>query len=121
MCPFMSASDRSRYQVAGRMLLRPDLVGQYTVMATIVTTSSGTTNVTKTITAGTYMGVNTCTLCHSGGTMAPDKVYTLDKHRSRAHLHRRHQWRAGHLQRSPASPVTPSATTQHQCVVNRRI
>ena len=55
----------------GRTFLRPDLVGQYTVAATIVTSSSGSTNVTQTITAGTYMGVNTCALCHSGGVVAP--------------------------------------------------
>jgi hypothetical protein len=56
------------------MLLRPDLVGQYTVIATIVSLSYGTTNVTQTITAGTYLGVNTCALCHSGGIVAADKL-----------------------------------------------
>src|ERR1039457_7478802 len=45
-------------------------------MATIVTSSYGTTNVTQTITAGTYLGVNTCALCHSGGVVAPDKYTT---------------------------------------------
>ena len=61
------------YQVAGTVaLLRPDVVGQYTVIATIVTTSSGIHQcLTQTITAGTYMGVNTCALCHSGGASAP--------------------------------------------------
>ena len=71
--PVYGPGNRSLYQVAGRALLRPDLVGQYTVVATIVTSGSGSTNVSKTITAGTYMGVNTCALCHSGGVAAEDK------------------------------------------------
>ena len=66
--------DRVEFQVAGRTLLRPDVVGQYTVTATIVTTSSGTTNVTQAITASTYLGINTCALCHSGGVMASNTV-----------------------------------------------
>src|ERR1035441_4159482 len=75
--PVYDPSDRTLYQVApvnGRMLLRPDLVGQYTVVVTIVSASYGTTNVTQTITAATYMGVNTCALCHSGGVVAEDKL-----------------------------------------------
>ena len=72
--PVFDPSDQLLYKSAGRMLLRPDLVGQYTVTVAIGTTNAGTTNVTLTITAGTYMGINTCTLCHSGGQGAPDKV-----------------------------------------------
>jgi hypothetical protein len=74
--PVYEPADRSVYQVAGRTLLRPDLVGQYTVVAIIVTSGSGSTNVSQTITAGTYLGVNTCALCHSGGVVAPDKYTT---------------------------------------------
>jgi len=74
--PVYNPNDRARYQVASRMVLRPDLVGQYTVIATIVTTGSGSTNVAQTITASTYLGVNTCALCHSGGVIAPDKYTT---------------------------------------------
>ena len=70
--PIYDVSTRSSLQVAGRTLLRPDVAGQYTVVATVVTTGSGSTNVTKTITAGTYMGVHTCTFCHSGGISAED-------------------------------------------------
>lgn len=73
--PIYSPSDRLVYQVAepgGRTLLRPDVVGQYTVEAT-VTTTSGITNLTQTIAASTYIGVATCELCHSGGKIAPDK------------------------------------------------
>ncbi len=71
--PVYEPADRVVYQVAGRTLLRPDLKGQYTVVATITTGNSGTTNVAYTVTAGTYMGVDTCFLCHSGGAIAPDK------------------------------------------------
>ncbi|MBI4325406.1 MAG: hypothetical protein HY674_09095 [Chloroflexi bacterium] len=72
--PTYKMADRLTTQVAGRTLLRPDVAGQYTVVATIDTTDSGTTNLTQNITAGTYMGINTCALCHSGGILAPDKV-----------------------------------------------
>ena len=75
--PVYEPSERQQFQVVGsRMQFRADLVGQYTVMATIVTSGYGTTNVTQTITAGTYLGVNTCALCHSGGVVAPDKYTT---------------------------------------------
>lgn len=57
-------------QVAGRILLRPDLAGQYIVTARVQTLSSGSTNLTQTINAGTYMGLQTCELCHSGGAIA---------------------------------------------------
>ena len=60
------------FQVAGRRLLRPDITGQYTVVATIVTTGSGTTNITQNITAGTYLGIQVCEFCHSGGVAAPN-------------------------------------------------
>jgi hypothetical protein len=80
--PVYEPSDRSRSQVAGRTLLRPDTVGQYMVKATIITTSV-TNSVTQTITAATYMGVNTCFLCHSGGLIAPDKSsWQATKHAS---------------------------------------
>jgi hypothetical protein len=72
--PISSPTDRLIAQVAGRTLLRPDVAGQYTIEATINTTSSGTTNLTQKVTAGTYMGVNTCALCHSGGIIAPNVV-----------------------------------------------
>ena len=65
------------FQLAGRTLLRPDITGQYTVTVTIVTAGgSGTTNLTQNITAGTYLGADTCALCHSGGVVAEDKYHT---------------------------------------------
>ena len=74
--PVYEPSDRASLRVAGRTLLRPDVAGQYTVVATIVTSGSSSTNVTMTITAGTYVGINTCTLCHSGGIQAEDKYHS---------------------------------------------
>ena len=87
--PIYEPSDRLVYYVAGRTLLRPDMAGSpiqaehYTVVATI-TTTTGTTNLTQIITAGTYVGVNTCALCHSGGQAAPDMVqpWSLTEHAS---------------------------------------
>ncbi|HLX94611.1 MAG TPA: hypothetical protein VKU37_02595 [Verrucomicrobiae bacterium] len=70
--PIYEPSDRLVYYVAGRTVLRPDIAGQYTVKVTI-TTTSGATNLTQMITAGTYMGLYTCELCHSGGQIAQDK------------------------------------------------
>jgi len=75
--PIYEPSDRTLLQVAypgGRTLLRPDVAGQYTVVATIVSSGYGSTNITQTITAGTYMGLSTCALCHSGGEIAENKV-----------------------------------------------
>lgn len=71
--PTHEMSDRSTSHLVGRFLLRPDVVGQYTVTATVETASNGTVMATNRITAATYMGVNTCALCHSGGVIADDK------------------------------------------------
>ncbi len=77
--PIYEPSSRLVSRVAGqksRMMLRPDLEGQYMVTATVMTTSEGTTNLSQTITASRYMGIKTCELCHSGGILAPDKYTT---------------------------------------------
>ena len=106
--PVYDPSDRTLYQVApvnGRTLLRPDVVGQYTVVATIVSASYGTTNVTQTITAGTYMGLNTCGLCHSGGSYAPRHGSILADHRSRDDLFQRHQRLSGQPLQRVLPPV----------------
>jgi len=66
-------------QVAGRAAFWPDMRGQYTVTATITTASEGTTNLVQTINAGVYMGIETCSLCHSGGQIAMDKVTPWSK------------------------------------------
>jgi hypothetical protein len=70
-------------QLAGRTFFRPDAVGQYTVRATITTTSTSgtntispsTTNIATTITASTYYGVNTCSACHSGGVLNAPVIF----------------------------------------------
>lgn len=83
--PVYEPADRTVYAVAGpsgRALLRPDVVGQYTVTCTIATSGSGSTNLTQTITAGTYLGAQTCALCHSGSDFAPD---TYDSWTTTAH------------------------------------
>jgi len=63
------------FKVIGRMMLRPDMTGQYAVTVAIQTGNSGSTNLTQRITAGTYMGINTCVLCHSGGVLAEDQYH----------------------------------------------
>ncbi|MCU0787493.1 MAG: hypothetical protein MUC91_04780 [Verrucomicrobia bacterium] len=60
-------------RVAGRTMLRPKLQGRYTVVATVNSATSGSATLTQEITAGTYMGRNTCALCHSGSVIAPNK------------------------------------------------
>ena len=70
-------------QLAGRAFLRPDVVGQYTILATITTigTINGTniapttTNITTTITAATYLGINACAACHSGSFVGVPSIY----------------------------------------------
>ena len=76
MADRVSTSFAPVFQVAGpsgRTLLRPDVAGQYQVSVTIVTTTSGTTNLTQNITAGTYLGAYTCSLCHSGNPNIPNE------------------------------------------------
>jgi len=72
--PVYEPSDRLVSQVVSRKLLRPDARGQFTVNAQITTASYGVTNVSQTITAGVFMGVNTCTLCHSGSIAASNTI-----------------------------------------------
>jgi hypothetical protein len=71
--PIYSVADREVYRVGGRTLFRPDVAGPYTVVAT-VNTNGGNLVLSRTVTAGTYLGVNTCALCHSGGIVASNKV-----------------------------------------------
>jgi hypothetical protein len=80
--PIYDVSTRSSLQVAGRTLLRPDVAGSYSVVLTIVTAANGSTIITQAITAGTYVGVGTCALCHSGGLLAPDtyQPWTTTEH-----------------------------------------
>jgi len=75
--PVYEPSDRLLYQVLNRVILVPDIAGQYYVVATIyatVGTNQVTNNISQVVTAGKYMGVNTCALCHSGGIVASNIV-----------------------------------------------
>lgn len=71
--PVYEPKQREEYKVAGRKMLRPTVVGDYSVMAT-VTIDGVATELTIDVTASTYMGIQTCTLCHSGGASAPNMV-----------------------------------------------
>ena len=64
--PTYNPVDRPRFKVAGRAMLKPDMVGQYSVTVSIATVANGTTNLTQKITGATYLGANTCSLCHGG-------------------------------------------------------
>jgi hypothetical protein len=78
--PVYGPSDQLVYQAVSRALLRPDIAGnavnaeRYTVVATVNTLGYGITNLSYTFTAGYYLGVATCTLCHSGGEIAQSIV-----------------------------------------------
>lgn len=72
--PLYDPADRANARVAGRKLLRPDVAGQYVIKANITTTNAGAAEVTLTVTAGTYVGVKSCTLCHSGGSAKMNKA-----------------------------------------------
>jgi len=61
-------------RLAGRTYFRPDVVGSYTVNAAITTTGNGSTNLSAAITAATYVGVQTCAGCHSGGVVFNGKA-----------------------------------------------
>ena len=71
---FTGESSSPAYQLADRAFFRPDFIGSYTVNATITTIGSGTTNLSISISAGTYVGVQTCAGCHSGGTVFNGKL-----------------------------------------------
>ncbi|HAO78209.1 MAG TPA: hypothetical protein DCQ92_04370 [Verrucomicrobia subdivision 3 bacterium] len=63
------------YQLAGRTFFRPDVVGSYTINATITTVGSGTTNLTTKVTGATYLGITACAACHSGAFSGAPSIY----------------------------------------------
>ena len=78
-------SESPQFQLAGRTFFRPDVVGPYTVNATITTVGSGSTNVSINFVGATYMGLQVCASCHSGAfANVPDKysTYTNTPHAS---------------------------------------
>jgi hypothetical protein len=68
--PIDEPSDRLIYQIAGRKLLRADVVGEYVVTAT-VNAGGTTTTLAQTYIAATYVGIAACKTCHSGGLAEP--------------------------------------------------
>ena len=77
--PIYSPGDRGFYQVAGeRQVLRPDVVGQYLVTATVAT-NGGNMVLTREFSGATFLGVsNSCLFCHSGGYL-PDVITPWSK------------------------------------------
>jgi hypothetical protein len=68
------------FQLAGRTFFRPDVVGSYTVTASItvkgtngVTTT--TTNLSTKVTGATYLGITACAACHSGAFIGVPVIY----------------------------------------------
>jgi hypothetical protein len=80
--PLFNTSDRytgesstPAFQLAGRTFFRPDVVGQYTINATITTVGSGSTNLSIKVMAATYLGLQTCAACHSGQFSGAPSIY----------------------------------------------
>lgn len=69
--PTYEPSDRVEYQLAARMLLRPDAAGVYMLTVTVDTAKNGSISLPLLVTAGTYVGSSRCTTCHSGGAAPP--------------------------------------------------
>jgi hypothetical protein len=82
--PVFEPSDQALLQVAGRALFRPDVEGNYVVTAVVTTKSNGSATVAQTIMGATYMGISTCSKCHSGG---PDTLNKVSSWSSTAHSH----------------------------------
>ncbi len=74
--PVFEPSDRLVLQPAGRALLRPDLLGEYEISATVTTASEGTATLGQTVFGATYAGISTCSGCHDGQFAALNKVAT---------------------------------------------
>lgn len=66
-------SNQLIYQVAGRAVFQPDVTGQYVLTASVGTKTNGSTNFTYNVSAATYLGVDVCILCHSGGIVAQEE------------------------------------------------
>ena len=74
--PVFEPSDQLVAQAAGRALLRPDVLGDYTVQAIITTKSNGNATVAQTIFGATYAGISECSKCHDGEFTSLNKVAT---------------------------------------------
>lgn len=67
--PTYKMVDRLTHQVAGRKVLVPDVTGQYVVEVTVQLTDGDAETMTLALSGATYMGLQTCALCHSGGVI----------------------------------------------------
>lgn len=68
--PMGDRSDVLQYSLGSRKMLKPDLEGVYRVSVTL-TTTSGTTNLTRDITGARFIGWNSgCIGCHAGSLAA---------------------------------------------------
>lgn len=74
--PVFEPANQLVAQVAGRALLRPDVLGEYEVSATVTTNSNGSATIQQTIFGATYAGISTCSGCHDGSYAALNKVAT---------------------------------------------
>jgi len=74
--PVFEPANRLVAQVAGRALLRPDMVGEYEVSATVTTKSNGSATVQQTVFGATYAGITACSGCHDGQFAPLNKVAT---------------------------------------------
>ncbi len=94
--PIYNPGDRGFYQVAGRTLLRPDVVGLYTITAQVLT-NGGSFVITQHVTGATYLGAQTCQLCHSGGFL-PDMMTPWSKtHHATAFTNAIDGWSTDHF------------------------
>jgi len=74
--PVFEPSDQLNLQVAGRALLRPDVVGVYQVTAVVNTNSNGSATVSTSVFGATYVGIAACSKCHDGAVSSLNKVAT---------------------------------------------
>ncbi|MBI4910518.1 MAG: hypothetical protein HY820_43295 [Acidobacteria bacterium] len=71
--PPYEPGDREAFTVAARKMFKPDVEGQYTITATITAGNGEKLVETVDITAATYVGIKSCSGCHSS-TFAPNKA-----------------------------------------------
>jgi hypothetical protein len=94
--PIYNPGDRGFYRVADRTLLRPDVSGVYTLTAQVLT-NGGSFVITQRVTGATYLGAQTCQLCHSGGFL-PDMMTPWSKtHHATAFTNSIDGWNTGHF------------------------
>lgn len=81
--PIYKQFEREDFQIASRTMVRPDIVGRYTVEASITTTTTNVV-VSKSLTASTFLGAPTCAFCH---TASPGIPPTFGTYTNTPHAH----------------------------------